>query len=125
MTTSVVGRLTRRGAVLATAVVLAGCSGGSTDTLATYDARGAGMDALLVGTVRITDTCVTVVEGALVTVPAFDGGASVEDGVLRFRGTDYPDGAAIELGGGEADDLSGVRIPAGCPTERVFLVAPG
>lgn len=106
------------------AVGLAGCSGSGGGALATYDSRGGGMDALLSGTLSITDDCVTVQGGDQVTVPAFDGGVELADGVLRFRGVDYVDGAKIELGGGEATELGGVAMPAGCPTDHVFLVAP-
>lgn len=108
----------------ALAIGLAGCSGSEGGTLATYDSGGAGMDALLSGTLSITDDCVTVEGGDQVTVPAFDGGVELADGVLRFRGVDYADGAKIELGGGEASALGGVSMPPGCPTDHVFLVAP-
>lgn len=108
----------------AVAVGLGGCAGAGDGTLATYDSGGAGMDALLSGTLSITEDCVTVEGGDQVTVPAFDGGVELADGVLRVRGVDYTDGAKIELGGGEATDVSGVRMPSGCPTDLVFLVAP-
>ncbi|WP_299447089.1 dihydrolipoamide dehydrogenase [uncultured Phycicoccus sp.] len=107
------------------AVGLGGCSGAGGGPVATYDSGGAGMDAMLSGTLSITEDCVTVDGGDQVTVPAFDGGVELADGVLRFRGVDYTDGAKIELGGGETTALGGVRLPSGCPTDHVFLVAPG
>jgi hypothetical protein len=109
---------------LVVAAGLAGCSASGGGTLATYDSGGAGMDALLSGTLSITDECVTVEAGDEVTVPAFDGGVELVDGVLRFHGADYADGAKIELGGGETSALGEVRMPPGCPTDHVFLVAP-
>ncbi len=116
-------RIPASSALLAAGLFLTGCSGGSSGVLATYDADG-GMDALLVGTVSITDECVTVHGGDQVTTPAFDGGAEVRDQVLVFRGAEYEDGAKIELGGGEASDVAEVRLPSGCPSDHVFLVSP-
>lgn len=107
-----------------TLLVLTGCgSDAPSGRLATYDADG-GMDSLLTGTVSIDDSCVTVDDGTTVHTPAFPGGAEMDGDVLRFHGAEYADGAKIELGGGEATDLSGVRIPKGCPSDHVFLVAP-
>lgn len=119
-------RRSRTSLALATALALAGCSESAGGSIATYDSGGSGMDALLSGTLSITDACVTVTgpDGTRST-PAFDGGARLRDGVLVFHDREYADGARIELGGGETTALSRVRLPAGCPTEHVFLVAPG
>ncbi len=118
-------RIRASSALLAVAgLVFTGCSaGGAGGVLATYDADG-GMDALLIGTVSISEECVTVHTADQVTTPAFDGGAQVHGSVLVFRGAEYPDGAKIELAGGDAPDASDVAIPGGCPSEHVFLVAP-
>lgn len=94
--------------------------------VATYQSEGSGMDALMSGTLRITDACVTVEgEGGAVTIPTFPRGqvALGADG-LEFNGHTYADGDPIELGGGEgpAGDRSGV--PEGCPDVRTWVVAP-
>ncbi len=125
MVTTVSRRIRTSSALLTVAgVVLTGCSsGGAAGILATYDADG-GMDALLIGTVSISQECVTVRTADQVTTPAFDGGAQVRGAVLVFRGAEYPDGAKIELPGGEASDATGVSIPGGCPSDHIFLVAP-
>ncbi|MBM6404175.1 hypothetical protein JQN72_07950 [Phycicoccus sp. CSK15P-2] len=110
-------------ALAATALLLGGCSGtGASGALATYDAGASNDDAMLTGTLSITDECVTVDDGSAVTTPAFVG-ASLSDGVLRYRGAEFADGARIELGGGETDDRAVVDLPRGCPSEHVFLVA--
>ncbi|MBB4140290.1 hypothetical protein [Microbacterium invictum] len=122
----------RRMAPLATVVLLAallaGCAaptGSGSSALATYPRPEAGMDALLEGTLIISDRCVWVRSQGMRNVPVFpEGDAEVRDGVLIWRGTEYADGDSISLGGGYLPD--GGTIPAGCGLEpdALFFVSP-
>ncbi|MBM6399008.1 dihydrolipoamide dehydrogenase [Phycicoccus sonneratiae] len=102
------------------------CGDPAPPNVATYDADGSGMDALLVGTLRVTEACVTVEgEDGSPTVPVFPRGevSTGADG-LEFGGRTYADGDRIELGGGEGAPGASAGIPAGCPDVARWVVAP-
>lgn len=135
-------RLRRRGravgrsvvAVLLAGVVacaVAGCSE-PPPNIATHTASD-GMDALMGGAVTITATCVTLTDAdGTVWTPVFPkGSVTLVDGGILFRGTTYADGDPIELAGGAVeaatDGIEGfanTQVPYGCPTARLWIVAP-
>ena len=113
--------------IAAATVLLAGCAVQplDPDTGAVIPPQNAGMQALLVGALRITDECVTLEtpdEG--VVLPIFPTSrVGWDDDILMFDGEPYADGAPIWLDGGSVQQVpSGAHVPDGCPTEAVFLV---
>lgn len=119
-------------AVGAAVLLAAGCAASglpSSGPLAVYPRPDAGMDALLQGTIRLDDECVTVwasdgIDGRRV-VPVFPAGdATWSDGVLSWRGAQYREGDEISLGGGFTGDVAGAYVPAGCGDLEAFSVSP-
>ena len=114
-------------AAAAAVVALAGCGAQplEPDTVAVIPPQNAGMEALLVGGLDVTDECVTVLtpDGAVTpifprTLVAWRGDSLEIDGETRI------DGAPVWLTGGFVQDVpSGAHIPSGCPTDQLFLVA--
>lgn len=108
-------------------LVLAGCSVAplDPDTVAVIPPQNAGMDALLVGALDITDDCVTVTTPEGTVTPVFPRPmVAWDDGALVIDGTAHDDGDPVWLGGGGVPAVSDdMHIPDGCPTDVVFLVA--
>ena len=96
--------------------------------IAVYPRPDAGMDALLEGTLRITDECVWVEAYGRDVVVVFPAGdASVDDHRLTYLDREYVDGDDISLGGGHVTGAFGddVYVPQGCGVlEEPFLVSP-
>ena len=92
--------------------------------VATYPGTRVGMDAALEGTLRLVDDCVVVggAEGPY-TVLVFpeEGGATWNDGVLSWNGTDYRVGARVQFGGGAGTGHFS-HLPDGCVGLPSFLV---
>lgn len=115
----------------AATLLLAGCAPVATplepDTVALIPPQQAGMDALLVGAIRLDDDCVTVTtpDSDASILPVFPTSLVSWDGDdLVVDGKSYADGSVIWLGGGEVPEVTAaMRIPEGCPTETVWLVA--
>lgn len=114
-------------AAVAGILVLAGCSVAplDPDTVAVIPPQDAGMDALLVGALDITDDCVTVTTPEGTVTPVFPRSmVAWDDGALVIDGTPHDDGDPVWLGGGGVPAVSDdMHIPEGCPTDVVFLVA--
>lgn len=113
--------------LLAPLLCAVGCSAPTPPSaaLATYPSPNYGMDALLVGTLRLTGGCVAVErpDGVLVT-PVFPAGdATWQHALLTWHGEEYGEGDSISLGGGLADAQE-VHIPEGCSEYEAFLVSP-
>lgn len=117
-----------RVAVAAAAVLLlAGCGAQplDPDTVAVLPPQNAGMEALLVGAVSITDECVTIeTPDDGIVLPVFPTSrVAWDDDILLFDGEPYRDGAPLWLDGGFVEEVpGGAHVPAGCPTDTVFLV---
>lgn len=108
------------------AVVLTACSSSATTSpsgpagpaVATYQGKpgSGGFQAMLEGTVSVTNGCVTITDNTGATVTPVFPENQVEKAdapsVLVFRGTAYKEGASLKLTGGES---SGRELPAGCP----------
>jgi len=87
---------------------------------------GAHHDALLVGTLQRSSECITVIAEGQTWTPIFpsDDIRLRHDAVL-YQGVEYRSGDQISLGGGEAiSPPEHARIPDGCPTQGLWLVAP-
>lgn len=123
------------GGVVVAALVLvlaSGCSAAAglpdSGPLAMYPRPDAGMDALLEGTLRVVDGCVTVESAdAASVVPVFPvGDATWSDDTLTRRGETYRSGDAIALGGGfsAGTTMEGAYIPEGCASLELFTVSP-
>ncbi|MBS45259.1 MAG: hypothetical protein CMH83_19235 [Nocardioides sp.] len=108
--------------------VLGGCGGTATDLatgdvrqhVATYEPTGGAGDALLPGTLVVTDYgCVLVQAGDTRVLPVFPADeVAWEDGALVFRDEQYADGDEVSFAGGEsgpADEVEGA--PAACTGE--------
>lgn len=86
-----------------------------------------GMDALLTGSVDVSDACLTIVdELGQRWLPVFQRPRTTWDGEgLTYGGERYTDGSRISLGGGGLADLADVdHVPEGCAFDEAFLVAP-
>ena len=95
--------------------------------LAMYPKPTDGMDALLEGTLTVTDDCVTIAHSdGTRSVPVFPAGdASWNEGVLSWRGGEFGEGDPISVGGGLfAAPLTASYIPAGCQSFDAFAVSP-
>ncbi len=113
-------------AIAAAALLLAGCSVQplEPDTVAVIPPQNAGMDALLVGALDITDACVTVTTPEGTVTPVFPRDSVSWDGdALVIDGKAHVDGGPVWLGGGQSEVRGEMHIPEGCPTDVVFLVA--
>lgn len=113
--------------VLVPLVLGAAACSSAPSNVATYDAGGSGMDALLSGTLSITAECVTVAaEGGTVWTPVFPGGyAQMAGDTLGLDDrAELLTGDPVELGGGEATGVGSAEVPKGCPTDHLWLVAP-
>ena len=90
------------------------------------DTGGAHHDALLVGSLQRSDECITVIAERQVWTPIFPSDdVRLRHDAVVYQGTEYRSGEEISLGGGEANVAPpGARIPKGCPTESLWLVAP-
>lgn len=112
-------------AAVAGLLVLAACTA-TPPNVATYESDGSGEDALMSGTLRVDDACVTLVgEDGTVTVPVFPRGQVALDGTdLELAGHTWADGERIELGGGEGTSAEPFTVPEGCPDGPFWVVAP-
>ena len=84
------------------------------------------MDALLRGTLRLSNGCVTVegTDGSL-AVPVFPSGdASWRDGVLTWQGREYREGDSVEFGGGGGVPSKIQYLPEGCGDRQTWIVGP-
>ena len=117
------------------ALALAGCSGTDGGTgvveggpVAYVAASGdGGDDALLEGTLHVSDTCVVIVaEFGQTLLPIFQRPRTAWDGTtLTYNGKPYTDGSSISLGGGYYDEPRDADYaPQGCDVDGVFYVAP-
>lgn len=82
-------------------------------------------DALLQGTLRITDDCVWVEADDADYIPVFEvGDAGFVDGALVF-GAEYHDGDDIQIGGATAAKaLDDWYVPEDCPDAELWAAAP-
>ena len=83
--------------------------------------------ALLEGTLRVSDSCVVIVDDRGQTwLPIFQRPRTTWDGTtLTYNGAPYTDGSSISLGGGYNDQpLDADYAPQGCDVDGVFYVAP-
>ena len=116
-------------------LVLAACSGpeGGTGIVeggpVAYGAASSdgGNDALLEGTLKVSDSCVVIVDELGQTLlPIFQRPRTTWDGTtLTYNGKPYTDGSSIRLGGGYYDEPRDADYaPQGCDVDEVFYVAP-
>ncbi|WP_134767805.1 hypothetical protein [Nocardioides sp. 1609] len=115
-----------RVAVTVTGLVVAGCGTDKPDStesaalaehVGTYQAFGEGGNgALLEGTVRVVDGCLTVVRGdGEAYLPFFpDDEVRWNGGRLDYLGETFGDGDAIALGGGVSGIVEGATVPENC-----------
>lgn len=117
------------------ALALAACSGpeGGTGIVeggpVAYVAASSdgGDDALLEGTLKVSDSCVVIVdEFGQTLLPIFQRPGTAWDGTtLTYNGKPYTDGSSISLGGGYYDEPRDADYaPQGCDIDGVFYVAP-
>lgn len=116
------------------ATLLAGCSAAQGGTgvveggpVAYVEERSdEGMDALLEGTVEVSDSCVLVRDEFDQTwLPVFQRPRTTWDGTtLTYGGNRYTDGSRIRLGGGGIDAQSADYVPGECTFDEAFLVSP-
>jgi hypothetical protein len=92
--------------------------------LALYPAPAVGMEAAVVGTLRVIDGCLGVGDShSLSAVLVFpEGEASLRDSGLTWRGGTYPIGDDIDFGGGGGDASYIAYLPAGCAGVTPFFV---
>lgn len=85
-----------------------------------------GMDALLEGTVVVSDSCITVRDELdQAWLPIFQRPRTTWDGTtLTYDGKRYSDGGDIRLGGGGVDAQSADYAPSDCDYDEAFLVSP-
>lgn len=86
-----------------------------------------GDDALLEGTLQVSDSCVVIVDASgQALLPVFQRPRTTWDGTtLTYNGKPYTDGSTISLGGGYNDEpLAADYAPEGCDVDGVFYVAP-
>lgn len=86
-----------------------------------------GDDALLDGTVQVSDSCLVIVDGLGQTwLPIFQRPRTTWDGAtLTYNGGPYTNGSGIRLGGGFHDEPTEADYaPEGCDVDGVFYVAP-
>lgn len=86
-----------------------------------------GDDALLEGTLKVSDSCLVIVDATGRTLlPIFQRPRTTWDGTaLTYNGRPYTDGSSISLGGGYNDEPLDVDYaPEGCDVDGVFYVAP-
>lgn len=86
-----------------------------------------GDDALLEGTVQVSDSCVVIVDELGQTwQPIFQRPRTTWDGTtLTYNGRPYTDGSSISLGGGYNDEPKEADYaPEVCDVDGVFYVGP-
>lgn len=116
-------------------LALAACSGPEGGTgiveggpVAYVAASSDGGDAaLLEGTLKVSDSCVVIVdEFGQTLLPIFQRPRTTWDGTtLTYNGKPYTDGSSISLGGGYNDEpLDADYVPEACDADGVFYVAP-
>lgn len=117
------------------ALALAACSGpeGGTGIVeggpVAYVAASSdgGDDALLEGTLKVSDSCVVIVdEFGQTLLPIFQRPRTERDGTtLTYNGKPYTDGSSISLGEGYYDEPRDADYaPQECDIDGVFYVAP-
>ena len=82
-------------------------------------------DALLVGILERTPSCITVVAEGQTWTPIFPSDdVRLRHDAVVYRGEEFRNGDEMSLGGGEAVSVpAGARIPSDCPG-RYWVVAP-
>ena len=86
-----------------------------------------GDSALLEGTLKVSDSCVVIVDPTGRTLlPIFQRPRTTWDGTtLTYNGRPYTDGSSISLGGGYNDEpVDADYVPEECDVDGVFYVAP-
>lgn len=93
---------------------------------AIYHDEGAGMDALLTGTLQMEPECITLDAGDQTWLPIFPSGdIRLNNGALIYQGEEYRSGDELALGGGQVEAApQGSRIPTDCPSQALWLVSP-
>jgi hypothetical protein len=85
-----------------------------------------GMDALLTGTVELSDTCLTIRDDSGYRwLPIFQQPRATWDGTtLTYDGEQYADADRISLGGGTVDPAAADYVPDACDVNGAWLVSP-
>lgn len=86
-----------------------------------------GDDALLEGSLKVSDSCVVIVdEFGQTLLPIFQRPRTAWDGTtLTYNGKPYTEGSSISLGGGYYDEPRDADYaPQECDIDGVFYVAP-